>query len=307
MRKSILLAAIGFLLFWGLCVYACAGSLEEPRPAQTPVQAPAQTPAQPIEFAKLEITNVAYQGGEVKVTGVTDLPDGSQISVTLDIIYEHPETDTYIGVNTKVNSENGKFVAVLMPPNRPEFKKGPYVVEALFTPKGQPDAVLKLVGKNGENLAGDKVEKAYGFKIMETSYQTDLKLGITSYPMVNVNSYPPNSPERAFAEFLNAWKNQDWDAMVKFTQKTWRSGEKNPAEWLSFNIGIKDLLGAEILNKNTISDVMVDINVKVYYALGNEVGDETRVVRIVREIDAYKPSTQGEWSVNPISALRIIK
>ncbi|MHC1571945.1 MAG: hypothetical protein ACXQTL_04260, partial [Methanosarcinales archaeon] len=33
------------------------------------------------KFSKLEITDIVYEDGKVKVTGTTDLPNGSQLNV----------------------------------------------------------------------------------------------------------------------------------------------------------------------------------------------------------------------------------
>ena len=253
------------------------------------------------DFSKLEITDIVYEGGNVKVIGITDLPDGSQISVTFDIIYEHPETDTYIGVNTKVKVENSKFTAILTPPNRPEFAKGPYVVDVLFTPRAQSDAVLKLVGKDGEHLKGDKVRESYGFKVMETSQQIDLPLNIVSYPMVSANSYSADSPERALAEYLNCWKQKDWNKMVEFTQKTWRSGKEHPEEHLADRYDLRNLVGAEITKKNVMGDNMVQVEAKVYFFMGASPREEKITANLIRESAPYTPSSTGDWGVNPIS------
>ena len=251
------------------------------------------------EFSKLETTNIAYEEGNVKVIGITDLPDGSELSVTFDVA----ATATYIGVNIKVKVENGKFTTILTPPNRPEFAKGPYVVEVMFTPRAQSDVVLKLVGNDGEHLKGDKVRESYGFKIMETSQQIDLPLNIeiVSYPMVSANSYSADSPERALAEYLNCWKQKDWNRMVEFTQKTWRSGKEHPEEHLADRYDLRDLVGAEITKKGVMGGNMVQVEAKVYYFVGAFLREEKITANLIRESAPYTPSSTGDWGVNPIS------
>ncbi|MHC1583295.1 MAG: hypothetical protein ACXQTM_01465 [Methanosarcinales archaeon] len=261
------------------------------------------------KFSKLEITDIVYEDGKVKVTGTTDLPNGSQLNVNFDVA-GRPATATYIGVDTKVKVENGKFTAMLTPPNRSEFTKGQYIVKVMFTPRGQSDVVLKLVGMNGEHLEGDKVRKDFNaFKIMETSQQIELQLNlntpnIPSYPMVSADSYSANSPERAFAEFLISWQKKDWDRMVEATEITWRSGEKNPAEMLEAWYGFKDLLGAEITKQSINSDVSADITATVYYRFGSKIEKKAITARVIREVAPYTPSSNGEWGVNPVSTLR---
>lgn len=257
----------------------------------------------PKKFSKLEITEVVYEDDKVRVTGTTDLPDGSQLNVNFDVA-GRAATATYIGVSVKAKVESSKFTATLTPPNRPEFARGPYVVEVMFTPRAQSDVVLKLVGKDGEHLEGDEVRESYDFEILETSRQMDLQLRITSYPMVSTSTHSADSPERAFVEFLISWREKDWSRMAKFTQKTWNSKEKNPAEVLDAWYGLKDLLGAEIIKKSTVSDVTVDITATVYYAVGSKIETKKITGRVIREIIAYVPSPRGKWGVNPISTLR---
>ena len=92
--------------------------------------------------------------------------------------------------------------------------------------------------------------------------------------------------------------------MEKFTQKTWNIKDKNPAETLDALYGLKDLLGAEIIKKNTVSDVTVDITATVYYAVGSKIETKKITGRVICEIVAYVQSPRGEWGVNPLSALR---
>ena len=256
------------------------------------------------EFSKLEITDATYENGVIKVIGTTDLPSGSQLHVDVKVA-GRPATATYIGVNTEVKVENGSFMATLVPSGRPEFAQGPHIVTVMFTPRGQSEAVLNLVGKNGEQLKGNKTREFHGFKVMETTLQVDLQIEVPSYPMVNPDSYPEGSPERAFAEFLSSWQKKDWNRMVKFTQKTWRNERKgNPAEMLEAWYGLRDLLGAEIIKARRISDVTRDITATLHYAIGSKVKTSTITARVIKETAPYSPSPKGEWGVNPLSTLK---
>ena len=294
------LAAVVFIILYGVTAPPATKQVRE-KPEVTPSAATEEE--KPKKFSKLEITDVVYKDDKVRVSGITDLPDGSQLSVNFDVA-GRAATATYIGVSVEVKVESSKFAATLTPPNRPEFARGPYVVEVTFTPRAQSDVVLKLGGKNGERLEGDKARESYGFKIMETLRQMDLQLRITSYPMVSASSHSADSPERAFVEFLIAWREKDWSRMEKFTQKTWNIKDKNPAETLDAWYGLKDLLGAEIIKKNTVSDVTVDITATVYYAVGSKIETKKITGRVICEIVAYVQSPRGEWGVNPLSALR---
>jgi len=125
-----------------------------------------------------------------------------------------------------------------------------------------------------------------------------------SYPMVKVDSYPAGSAERAFAEFLTAWKDKDWDRMAEFTQITWRSNEENPAEMLNAVYGFKDLLGAEIIRKEEWgSDAAVKITATIYYRIA-QVEKKTITAMVICETAPYEPNPEGKWGVNPISTMR---
>lgn len=128
----------------------------------------------------------------------------------------------------------------------------------------------------------------------------------TEYPMVDPNSYATGTPERALAEYLNCWKQEDWDRMIEFTQKTWRSGEEDPAELLKDWYDFKHLVGAEITKKTVVSDTCADVEAKVYYcAFSATVATEKKITaRVIRESAPYTPSSTGDWGVNPQSALR---
>lgn len=137
----------------------------------------------------------------------------------------------------------------------------------------------------------------------EKEKQNVLQSEKTSYPMVRADSYSVGSKERAFAEFLISWQKKNWSRMVKFTQKTWSSGESNPAETLEAWYGFKDLLGAKITKKTAESNVAVDITATIYYAFGSEIKTKSITARVIREVAPYKPSPKGEWGVNPISTI----
>jgi hypothetical protein len=221
------------------------------------------------------------------------------LSVTFDVA-GRSERATYIGVDTRVAVKDGKFGAQLIPPNRPEFALGEYVVEVLFTPRGQSEDVLSIVGVDGENLknGGDSL---MGFRTLEVSKPVSLELTIAPYPMESPASYPGDSPQRAVAEFLGCWQQEDWNRMVSLTQKTWRQGESNPAQALEWQYGFMDLLGARIEGTTARSDVMVEIRVTLYYALGAEIRTGMLRLMVLWESAAYTPSTSGDWGVEPIA------
>ncbi len=124
--------------------------------------------------------------------------------------------------------------------------------------------------------------------------------------MVVAAHYPADSPERAFAEYLDAWYREDWDKMASWTQKTWRSSEDDAAEKLYFMYDFKELVGTQILHNSNPDDISVKLTAKISYWITSEGDVETKTIRamVIRETAPYTPSAQGEWGVNPISTLR---
>ena len=298
MRKKTIAGLIAMVAVVVVVIFS--GCVEEEAPTPTPAAEQAK------EFSNLEITKAIYENGQVKVFGATDLPDGAIIGMQLN--------DPAGGIaQGDCRVENGKFTLVFGPFKRKPYDYGtkPFEVIAMYTPAAdQPDSVSKIVGKKGEHLTGDLVD--YSLldivgKILKTKREFNTQYAFpTEYPMVDPNSYATGTPERAFAEYLNCWKQEDWDRMVEFTQKTWRSDEDNPAEFLKANYDFKHLVGVEITKKTVTSDTFVQVEAKVYYcAFSATVPTEKKITaNVIRESAPYTPSSTGDWGVNPLSTLR---
>lgn len=125
-----------------------------------------------------------------------------------------------------------------------------------------------------------------------------------SYAFQLPSEFSEGSAERALAEYVFAWKNQDWSEMVKWSQKTWIDGEPDPAGLLEAWYDFKTLKGFEIKDVEIVSEVLTDITFVVHYeAIANQISKMRIAARVIRETAPYEPSLQGEWGVNPISAL----
>jgi hypothetical protein len=125
-----------------------------------------------------------------------------------------------------------------------------------------------------------------------------------SYAFQLPSEFSEGSAERALAEYVFAWKNQDWSEMVKWSQKTWSDGEPDPAGLLEAWYDFKTLKGFEIKDVEIVSEVLTDITFVVHYeAIANQISKKQIAARVIRETAPYEPSLQGEWGVNPISAL----
>lgn len=103
-------------------------------------------------YSQLEIIEVKFKEGKIVVKGVTDLPDGSRLSV---FIAEEGRELATLSRNCEVIE--GTFSAFLTPPLE---WKGSYRflnVKVLFDPHRQTPSIAKQTGNNGENLQGEKI------------------------------------------------------------------------------------------------------------------------------------------------------
>lgn len=269
--------------------------------------------AEPGKYGLLTITGITVENGAVLVNGSTDLPDGAVLDVTFDIAEYGSPDDPYVGVSTEAEVQDGNFSATIEPPDIEQYQTGPYEVEVNFRTQGltgpiQSESVIAAVGEDGEFLVGDKVrELRTGAKSLYESQIVDLSLDIQSpgYPQLKLSAYAVGSPERALVEYLLAWQSQDWERMAQFTQKTWKDGLSNPAEELMYMYDFKSLLGAELGEKEVVSEgTMVSIDARIFYSVRPT--EVTQVIirpMIVRETVHYQPSESGDWGVNPISTL----
>lgn len=268
-----------------------------------PVSSPTQDQG---SYSVLDIDEVTGEGGQVTVSGRTDLPDGAAINVTFDSWGRSPD-DEYIGVDGDTTITEGAFAITLSVPQRDEFKVGPYEVSLLFTPRGQSDQVIRLVGTDGENLAGDHVSESFGFNTLEVAVRLDdlvLSVEPPSYKFQQPSEFPERTAERVLADYVLAWRGQDWARMAEFAQKTWLSEEPDPVGILAAWYDFKTLLGFEVTSVSPVSAVTRDVTFVVRYeAFTNQVETKRITARVVKETAPYTPSEEGDWGVNPISAL----
>jgi hypothetical protein len=194
-------------------------STEAAESSDTPPPEDTATPDASGTYSQLRITDVSVDGDNVVIAGTTDLPDGATVIVSFDVA-GRADTDVYIGVDQETTIDDGQFSVTLSVPQREEFVNGPYEVSVSFTPVGQPDEVVELVGEDGENLEGDLVDDEFGFNTMRLVEQRDLQLPVAPplYVFQQPSEFPAGSAERALAQWVLAWKNQDWPK--------WRDGRR---------------------------------------------------------------------------------
>ncbi len=279
-----------------------------PTPAEvTPSGSDSSSTESQGPYSILEIAEVAGNEDQVTISGRTDLPDGATISVTFDVWGRSPD-DLYIGVDGGVTVSEGAFTITLSVPQRDEFIGGPYEVSLLFTPRGQSDQVIRLVGADGKNLTGDLVaESIIGFNTLRLAARFDdleFFVEVPSYSFQQPSEFPQGSAERVVAEYVLAWKNQDWSRMAELAQKTWLNDEPDPAGVLEAWYDFKILLGFGVMGVGAVSDVTSDVTFVVQYeAFTNQIETKQITARVIKETAAFTPSEEGDWGVNPISAL----
>ena len=168
-----LAAVVSFALF----VVTADSSLRPGRPGQPPAgtASDAGTEQNKQVFARLAIESVTVAASRVTVTGTTDLPEGSRLSVDFDVAGP-PDTESDMAVGEETTVRGGRFSVAITPPRTPAFARGSYVVTVLFSPRAQSGEVPRRVGKDGENLAGPSVLETFGFRVLQVKKEVKLKL-----------------------------------------------------------------------------------------------------------------------------------
>jgi len=130
---------------------------EKPKstPEPTPVVTPEPTP-EPIPFTKevlLEI-ETKVEGEKATVFGKTNLPDGLDLSVSVD-----DKTPGILTGQSHATVRNGEFSAGPFGPDA-GLPNGIYIAEVIMPfPSVQSDAVRAIIGQKGEKLAGKLIVK----------------------------------------------------------------------------------------------------------------------------------------------------
>ena len=129
---------------------------EAPRPS--PVQTTAPTPSAPTlppfrEGVVLNITVEGDPGRKPRISGETNLPEGTELSIGIE-----GKTSNFSGGDKAIVS-GGRFRSVPFGPDG-GLKPGQYVASVLTPiPQVQPAQVREAMGANGENLRGPLVKR----------------------------------------------------------------------------------------------------------------------------------------------------
>jgi hypothetical protein len=118
---------------------------------------------------------------------------------------------------------------------------------------------------------------------------------------------------KVIRNYLNAWKKQDWEAMLKSSTKTFKAYNKSSyfADWF----GKTKLISYKVIEIKTDVGVLAKCDVVIHFELmpAGKTDFETREseireseIRLIQEKAAYTASVNGVWGVNPPSSLRCL-
>ncbi len=114
-----------------------------------------------------------------------------------------------------------------------------------------------------------------------------------------------NSAILKCTEFMDAWKAEDWKRLLKHCQITWVEDghpKMSALRWIKEWYGSRPIpISAEVVDYQLKTQTTVDAIIKV------KISGEVKFIRarIICEKEAYKPSPDGIWGVNPVSCLRM--
>jgi len=120
---------------------------------------------------------------------------------------------------------------------------------------------------------------------------------------LNLSAYPDATPESVVYQFLEGWKSKKWAGLLKATQKSWVVAQDDPLEALK-SILSYNLKGYKALNSIKLNEVVHAITVILSLSIARGVvQNKTVTIRTIKEVQPLLPSPEGEWGVNPITAV----
>lgn len=120
--------------------------------------------------------------------------------------------------------------------------------------------------------------------------------------MIKPEDYEEGTPKRKLAEFYQAWKKTDWEAMSRATQISWIESMPKSKELLKAMFQFR-LVDAEIVEEKMLNNVAFAAMVKAEFLIARGVVKKiVNDVRVICEKEPMLPSPDGEWGVNPNSA-----
>lgn len=281
-------ATLAVVLGFALAVLSAAG--------QETATAPA---TQPATYGTLAIDDVTVSGREIRVSGYTDLPDGSEIVVRIS-----KESVPSFRAEAIAIVATGRYSATFTYPDRPDLAGAAFSVSATFSPPRQPEAVKTAVGSAGERLSGPLVQEGIVGRYLSASRQDSLNLAVrTDYQFVSPDNFPADSPEQSMASYLAAWRERDFERMTQLSVHSWRQ-QQDAIAATAARYDLKYPFEARDLKVLALSGVRADIEVVVSYvsAVGPQAPATVRMKALLFKEDASgQPTPAGRWLVSPSS------
>jgi hypothetical protein len=260
MKKLLYIFGGLIILMIIIAIVASGGEKEETAQQQEKIQEQFQP-----KITDYDIQFTAEHLGirKFKVSGTTNLPDGSKISIAIRdedySKYDTADSDwrfenlTSFGDSTTVT--NGKFAKTLTASEiEAPLTSDKYEVELSLNPRGQSNDIKKIVGGNGEYLDGQLIDKKIeGLTILKTSNIITLKEEIPykiiteeniSYlgcKRVKIRITVPDNSEKSDVDYIlekliNENKSR-WDDITVFAYKY--SGEQE-IRTIPYSMGTKE-------------------------------------------------------------------
>ena len=125
--------------------------------------------------------------------------------------------------------------------------------------------------------------------------------------VVSATDGPVSGPTQVAEEFAQCWVRQDWEAALKLCQLSW---VEMASGWVGGALqGLEDRLGVlkpptRVLHVASADEVTPGILADVPVEMEFDGEAFVIFVRLIREKAPHRPSTEGQWGVNPTSCLR---
>jgi len=115
--------------------------------------------------------------------------------------------------------------------------------------------------------------------------------------------YSEGSPERKYAEFVYAWQQRDFHAMAGCCQESFFNNHDAPQDVMFNYFGLyrinKLICIDPVEREDDLPDIFYDVKALIEFVFNKKKMRKRMTARLVKE--------NGEWGVNPLSALRMAK
>ena len=307
MRKTFILISVGLLL------YSC-GEKQSKKSERDIIESIStkrllSNDDVTVNIAFIELSDYSYQDNsdygkssenrKLSIEGKTNFPEETSIKINIDgyipSTKKEGASDTYGNAIVK----NGQFLIELNPWNIPQT-----ITFRIFK-NNQPKNVLNVIGETGKKIKLSDENKAdfpsicffQEFVKVNEQLIDRLKKGKKIEYKFQTSKVLTNPVEKALANCANAWKNKNWNEMVKYTQKS----QNETAKSLENMFGNVEIVGFKITNSKKNPDEYV----KNWYSIEYEI----KIIPMIshkgiqtKSIKANVINENGHWGVNAASA-----